>query len=58
MTIARKMNPESVYHPFMVTKNGGPINWLGDKTGQGFFMKKEKVKRGEKEICTLDLKSL
>ena len=29
-------------------------NWLGDKTGQGFF-KKIKGKAGEKEIFTLDL---
>lgn len=29
-------------------------NWLGDKTGQGFFKKK----KGEKEIQTLDLKTL
>jgi 3-hydroxyacyl-CoA dehydrogenase len=32
-------------------------NWLGDKTGQGFF-KKIKVSGGEKEILTLDLKTL
>lgn len=32
-------------------------NWLGDKTGQGFF-KKTKGSRGEKEILTLDLKTL
>ncbi|HEU4471307.1 MAG TPA: 3-hydroxyacyl-CoA dehydrogenase NAD-binding domain-containing protein [Flavisolibacter sp.] len=32
-------------------------NWLGDKTGQGFF-KKTKAAGGEKEILTLDLKSL
>ena len=32
-------------------------NWLGDKTGQGFF-KKTKGSDGEKEILTLDLKSL
>src|SRR6187401_1817379 len=31
-------------------------NWLGDKTGQGFF-KKTKGSGGEKEILTLDLKS-
>jgi len=31
-------------------------NWLGDKTGQGFF-KKVKSSNGEKEILTLDLKS-
>lgn len=31
-------------------------NWLGDKTGQGFF-KKTKGTGGEKEILTLDLKS-
>jgi 3-hydroxyacyl-CoA dehydrogenase len=31
--------------------------WLGDKTGQGFF-KKTKGAGGEKEILTLDLKSL
>lgn len=32
-------------------------NWLGDKTGQGFF-KKTKGGGGEKEILTLDLKTL
>jgi 3-hydroxyacyl-CoA dehydrogenase len=32
-------------------------NWLGDKTGQGFF-KKTKNAKGEKEILTLDLKTL
>ncbi len=32
-------------------------NWLGDKTGQGFF-KKTKGAAGEKEILTLDLKTL
>lgn len=32
-------------------------NWLGDKTGQGFF-KKIKSANGEKEILTLDLKTL
>lgn len=31
-------------------------NWLGDKTGQGFF-KKTKGGGGEKEILTLDLKT-
>jgi 3-hydroxyacyl-CoA dehydrogenase len=31
-------------------------NWLGDKTGQGFF-KKTKGKGGEKEILTLNLKT-
>lgn len=31
-------------------------NWLGDKTGQGFF-KKTKGGSGEKEILTLDLKT-
>lgn len=31
--------------------------WLGDKTGQGFF-KKTKGSSGEKEILTLDLKTL
>lgn len=31
-------------------------NWLGDKTGQGFF-KKTKGSAGEKEILTLDLKT-
>ena len=31
-------------------------NWLGDKTGQGFFSKK-KGEKGEKEIFTLDLNS-
>lgn len=32
-------------------------NWLGDKTGQGFF-KKTKGAKGEKEILTLNLQSL
>jgi 3-hydroxyacyl-CoA dehydrogenase len=32
-------------------------NWLGDKTGQGFF-KKTKGSAGEKEILTLNLKTL
>jgi 3-hydroxyacyl-CoA dehydrogenase len=32
-------------------------NWLGDKTGQGFF-KKTKSASGEKEILTLDLKTM
>jgi 3-hydroxyacyl-CoA dehydrogenase len=32
-------------------------NWLGDKTGQGFF-KKMKVANGEKEILTLNLHTL
>jgi len=32
-------------------------NWLGDKSGQGFF-KKTKTASGEKEILTLDLKTL
>lgn len=32
-------------------------NWLGDKTGQGFFVKK-KGSSGEKEIYTLDLNTL
>src|SRR4051812_1978679 len=31
-------------------------NWLGDKTGQGFFIKK-KNEKGESEIYTLDLHS-
>jgi 3-hydroxyacyl-CoA dehydrogenase len=31
-------------------------NWLGDKTGQGFFSKR-KGEKGEKEIYTLDLKT-
>ncbi len=31
-------------------------NWLGDKTGQGFFSKR-KNEKGEKEIYTLDLSS-
>ena len=31
-------------------------NWLGDKTGQGFF-KKTKGAKGEKEILTLNLKT-
>ena len=32
-------------------------NWLGDKTGQGFFIKKKNDK-GEKEIHVLDLKTM
>jgi len=32
-------------------------NWLGDKTGQGFF-KKTKNEAGKKEILTLDLETL
>ena len=32
-------------------------NWLGDKTGQGFFSKRKSA-NGEKEIYTLDLKTL
>ncbi|HUB60094.1 MAG TPA: 3-hydroxyacyl-CoA dehydrogenase/enoyl-CoA hydratase family protein [Puia sp.] len=32
-------------------------NWLGDKTGQGFF-KKTRGAGGEKEIVTLDLKTM
>ena len=32
-------------------------NWLGDKTGQGFF-KKTKLANGEKEILTLNLQTL
>jgi 3-hydroxyacyl-CoA dehydrogenase len=32
-------------------------NWLGDKTGQGFFSKR-KSESGEKEIYSLDLKTL
>src|SRR2546423_3295168 len=32
-------------------------NWLGDKTGQGFF-KKVKGKSGDKEILTLNLKTM
>ena len=32
-------------------------NWLGDKTGQGFF-KKTKSEAGEKEILTLNLQTL
>lgn len=32
-------------------------NWLGDKTGQGFF-KKTKSASGEKEILTLDLQTM
>jgi len=32
-------------------------NWLGDKTGQGFF-KKTKGSGGEKEILTLDLQTM
>jgi 3-hydroxyacyl-CoA dehydrogenase len=31
-------------------------NWLGDKTGQGFFLKR-KNQQGEKEIYSLDLKT-
>ena len=32
-------------------------NWLGDKTGQGFFIKK-KSDKGDKEIHVLDLKTM
>lgn len=32
-------------------------NWLGDKTGKGFFQK-TKTKEGKKEILTLDLQTL
>ncbi|MGZ8511357.1 MAG: 3-hydroxyacyl-CoA dehydrogenase family protein, partial [Chitinophagaceae bacterium] len=32
-------------------------NWLGDKTGQGFFKKMPPSPKGEKEIYTLDLKT-
>jgi 3-hydroxyacyl-CoA dehydrogenase len=32
-------------------------NWLGDKTGQGFFKKMPPNAKGEKEIFVLDLKS-
>ncbi len=32
-------------------------NWLGDKTGQGFFSKKKSA-TGEREIYTIDLKTL
>lgn len=33
-------------------------NWLGDKTGQGFFKKMPPSPKGEKEIHVLDLKTL
>ena len=33
-------------------------NWLGDKTGQGFFKKMPPSSKGEKEIQTLNLKTL
>jgi 3-hydroxyacyl-CoA dehydrogenase len=33
-------------------------NWLGDKTGQGFFKKMPPNAKGEKEIHVLDLKTL
>jgi len=33
-------------------------NWLGDKTGQGFFKKMPKSEKGEKEIQVLDLSSM
>ena len=33
-------------------------NWLGDKTGQGFFKKMPPNAKGEKEILVLDLKTL
>jgi 3-hydroxyacyl-CoA dehydrogenase len=33
-------------------------NWLGDKTGQGFFKKMPPNAKGEKEIYVLDLKTL
>jgi len=33
-------------------------NWLGDKTGQGFFKKMPPSPKGEKEIHTLDLETM
>lgn len=33
-------------------------NWLGDKTGQGFFKKMPPTPKGEKEIYVLDLNTL
>jgi len=33
-------------------------NWLGDKTGQGFFKKMPPTQEGEKQIYSLDLKTL
>ncbi|MBD0333594.1 MAG: enoyl-CoA hydratase/isomerase family protein, partial [Chitinophagaceae bacterium] len=33
-------------------------NWLGDKTGQGFFKKLSNVSKGEKEIHVLNLQTL
>ena len=33
-------------------------NWLGEKSGQGFFKKMPPSPKGEKEIYTLDLKTL
>jgi 3-hydroxyacyl-CoA dehydrogenase len=33
-------------------------NWLGDKTGQGFFKKMPPSTKGEKEIHTLDLETM
>ena len=33
-------------------------NWLGDKTGQGFFIKKPPTPKGEREIHVLDLKTM
>src|SRR5215210_2532455 len=33
-------------------------NWLGDKTGQGFFKKLSNVPKGEKEIYVLNLHTL
>lgn len=33
-------------------------NWLGDKSGQGFFKKMPPSPKGEKEIHTLDLESM
>ena len=33
-------------------------NWLGDKTGQGFFKKMPATPKGEKEIYVLDLSTL
>ncbi len=38
-------------------KKMGELNWLGDKSGQGFF-KKVKNDAGEKEILTLNLQTM
>ena len=50
MIIVRKMKPEKHFKiPAWLDKMVAN-NWLGDKTGQGFFKKMPKSPKGEKEI--------